>query len=133
MVRKISQSELAELQAQGKAILDPETREVARFGELIDKLQELISSNADRNSADLARSQVQLEVLATMQKSIKVNGTKSLVTPDTSFMEPLMQILREIQAAKAPDQTAYQFDIQRADNNGPMQRVIATPIQPTQH
>jgi len=131
MVKRVSDLELAEMKKLGEIEYDPESREVARFGELIDKLSEMIAANAERTQADLARSQVQLEILASLQKLMRSSGTKSQITNETIDLSPLREILAEITTAR--EAVPYRFDIQRADNNGPMQRVIATPIEPTRH
>lgn len=131
MAKRVTDAELAEMKALGDVQYDPESREIARFGELIDKLSAMIAANEQRNRADLARSQVQLEILATLQKTARTKETKSLVTHETIDLEPLKEVLEQISAAR--EAVPYQFDIQRADNNGPMQRVIATPIEPTRH
>jgi len=129
MVKRVSDLQLAELKEMGEVVMDPERREVAQLGELIDQLRLMVTALAERTAADLARSQVQLEILATLQKSIN-NGTKSQNVAQTIDLEPLQQVLAQVHEHHSQ---AYQFDIQRADNNGPMQRVIAIPIEPTRH
>jgi len=132
MVKRVSDAELAEMKDFGEIKYEPKSREVARFGELIDKLEQMIASNAERTRADLARSQVQLEILATIQKSVRTNVAKpQLPQEQINGIEALKDILLQINEAR--EAVPYQFDIQRADNNGPMQRVIATPIEPTRH
>ena len=131
MVKRVSDSQLAEMKEIGEIEYDPEQREVAQFGELIEQLRQMVAGNAERVKADLARSQVQLEVLAGLQKLIHANRTKSFSTPETMSLEPLLEVLAQLHESR--EAVPYQFDIQRADNNGPMQRIIATPIQPTHH
>lgn len=133
MVKKVTDDDLDELRRMGSVNWDPETREIARFGELIGKLEELITVTSKRTAADFERSQVQLEVLATLQKMIRANGTKSQVSHETIDMEPLKAILVEIQESNAArERTAYQFNIQRGEG-GYMAGVTATPISPTTH
>lgn len=136
MVKKLNDSELDELRRLGSVEYDPEHREVARFGELIDKLSELISSTSERTAADLARSQVQLEVISSLQKMIRANVSKTHVSGETIDMEPLKEILREIHESNAERSAlSYQFDIKRngPGEHSPMAQVIATPIYPTKH
>lgn len=131
MVKRVSDLDLAQMRELGEINMDPEKREIAQLGDLIDQLKLMVIALAERTKADLARSQVQLEILATLQKSIRASGTKSQVTTETIDLEPLKEVLAEISAVR--EAVPYTFDIQRADNNGPMQRVIATPIEPTRH
>jgi len=134
MVKKVSAADLAELSKTAEIEYDPEVHEVARFGELIDKLNELIASNAERTQADLARSQAQLEVLATLQKMIRQqNVTKSHAPRETIDLGPLRDMVAEIQQTNAQRaKTAYHFDIQRGEG-GYMAGITATPIQATTH
>ena len=64
-----------------KVTADPEAREVAGFEDLIGEIRTLISQGAERTQADLVRNQAQLEVLATLQKMVRANGTKSHSAP----------------------------------------------------
>jgi hypothetical protein len=131
MVKRVTDAQLAEMKQLGDIKMDPKAREIAQFGDLIEQLRQMVAGNAERTKADLARSQVQLEILGTLQKYIRSNGTKSQVSHETIDLEPLKEILLQIH--ESHEAVPYQFDIQRADNNGPMQRVIATPIHPTRH
>ena len=127
MVRKITEAELAELSAHGTVKFDPEDMNIARFDELIEKLGALLEQNAARTQADLARSQVQLEILGAIQKSIN-SQKRGVIRSQAVDLSPLQTILSEIQAANtARAEMAYEFEIQRGPNGGPMQRVIATP------
>ena len=131
MVKRVSDADLLEMKALGDVRMDPEGREIARFGELIDQLKIMVAGNSEAVKADLARSAVQLEIIGSLQKLMRDRGTKSLPTPETLDLSPLREVLAQISAER--EAIPYQFDIQRADNNGPMQRVIATPIPPTRH
>lgn len=129
MAKSITKQELAELGDSVTVKHDPEGREVARFGELIDKLSEMIAQGAERTAADHARSQVQLEVLSSLQKMIRDNRTKSY-SQDPIDLSPLRDVLSEINESK--EAVTYRFDIQRHEG-GAMSSVIATPIEPTRH
>lgn len=129
MAKETTTAELARMAKKGTVKFDPEDTNIARFGELIDKLNELISLKAKETAADLARSQVQLEILGALQKS--VTQQKRGVTKSHAIdLGPLQQILEELQASRM---VAWEFDIQRGAEGGPMQRVLATPIPPTRH
>ena len=113
MVKKLTKAELAEARRLGDVEYDPIEQNIARFGELIDKLNEMISMKAAETEADLKRSQVQLEVLATLQKDIRNRDRKTPKVSEPDF-KPLMTILAQIQAANAQRTAqAYHFDIQR--------------------
>ena len=132
MVKKVSDDELDELRRIGEVEYDPETMNIARFGELLEKLEELIAATTQRTTADLERSQVQLEVLATLQKMIRQNGTKSQVSSETVDMEPLRAVLAQLAESRGNEAVAYTFDIKRHEG-GLMSHVIATPHEPTRH
>jgi hypothetical protein len=129
MAKPISNKELAELGKIGKIKYDPEDMQIARFGELIDKLNELISQTAARSQADLARSQVQLEILGAIQKSMN-QQKKGVIRSQPIDLAPLRELIIELQQAKAP--TAYKFEIHRGEG-GYMAGVTATPIEATRH
>jgi len=129
MAKEITTAELAELAKKGSVKFDPEDTNIARFGELIDKLNQLLEQSAARTQADLARSQVQLEVLGAIQKSIN-NQKRGVIGSQAVDLSPLRDIIEELKAPK--ERTSYHFEIQRGEG-GFMAGVIATPIQPTQH
>ncbi len=132
MVKRVTDAQLLEMKEMGEVNYDPEQREVAQFGELIEQLRQMVAGNAERVKADLARSQVQLEVLASLQKLVRANGTKSQIAPQAIDFEPLLEVLSKIH--EHPEAVPYQFDVVLRDGpNGPMKRIIATPILPTQH
>ena len=127
MGKTLTMKELAELGGSDSVKFDLEGREIARFGELIDKLNELIGQNADRMQADHARSQAQLEVLSTLQKMIREQkGTKSTSVD----LSPLRDVLLEISNNQHNEAVPYVFDIKRHEG-GAMSQVVATPIPPT--
>lgn len=129
MDRKITDAELAELGRKGSIKFDPEDTNIARFGELIEKLNELLEQNAARYQADLARSQVQLEILGAIQKSIN-SQKKGVIRSQAVDLSPLREILEEMQRPK--DKIGYKFEIHRGEG-GFMAGVTATPIEPTRH
>ena len=132
MAKKLTKRDIAKIKEIGEVKFDPEPQEIAQFSELIDKLNELISMKASETQADLARSQVQLEVLASLQKTMS-KRSQGVTKSQQIDLTPLQTILAEIQAANAERATmSYQFDIQRGEG-GFMAGVTATPISPTQH
>ena len=132
MAKPITDDELAKLRRLGTVEYDPETHNIARFGELIDKLNELISANAQRTQADLARSQVQLEVLASLQATMRQQA-QGVTKSQQIDLSPLQAILTEIhKASENKESSAYHFEIHRGEG-GFMAGVTATPIQPTKH
>ena len=128
MVKVLTKAELAELAKQGTVKFDPQDTNIARFGELIEKLSALLEQNTARTQADLSRSQVQLEILGAIQKSIN-QQKRGVIRSQPIDLAPLQEILAQIQAATVERaEMAYSFEIQRGPNGGPMQRVIATPM-----
>ena len=133
MAKELTTAELARLSKKGVVKFSKEDTTIAQFGELIEKINEMLEASAARTQADMARSQVQLEVLATLQKTMSkriVKPTKS----DSLDLGPLQDLLVQIQAENAQRQAmSYQFDIKRDPNIGAMAAVVATPIPPTKH
>lgn len=129
MAKTITDAELAKLEKLGKVKFDPEDTNIARFGELIDKLSALLEQNAARTQADLARSQVQLEILGAIQKSIN-SQKRNVIGSHQVDMSPLLGILEELKDQK--ERCGYRFEVQRVEG-GLMTGVIATPIEPTRH
>jgi hypothetical protein len=130
VAKTLSKQELAELGASVEVKRDPEVREIARLGELIDKLSQMIDQGAERTRADLDRSQVQLEVLSSLQKMIRHNTTKSCSPQKPIDLSPIREMLAEISASR--EAVPYRFDIQRHEG-GAMASVTAIPIAPTKH
>ncbi len=133
MAKKLTKSDIAKIKKIGEVKFDPEPQEIAQFSELIEKLNDLISMHAKRTQADLARSQVQLEVLGALQKS--VTQQKRGVTKSQQIdLTPLATILAEIQTANAErEAVSYEAIIHRSAEGGPMHSFTISPIQPTRH
>jgi hypothetical protein len=130
MAEKVTRADLARMAKKGTVQFDPVEQNIARFGELIDKMTELLTQKAADTQADLARSQVQLEVLATLQKNMSKRG-QGVTQLQQIDLGPLQELLVQIQAANAERVAiSYQFDIQRGEG-GYMAGVTATPIAPT--
>jgi hypothetical protein len=129
MAKQVTRADLAAMAKKGTVEFDPVEQNIARFGELIDKLTQLLEQKSSDTQADLARSQVQLEVLATLQKNMS-KRTQGVTQSQPMDMSPLLAILEELKAQR--EHCAYQFDIQRGEG-GYMAGVTATPIEPTRH
>ena len=73
--KTISSSELLK-RAQRGAILKIKQRPIVieQFSDLIAQLKNLIAAQEKHTAADLARSQTQLEIMATLQTMIKQQG-----------------------------------------------------------
>ena len=104
---------------------------IDQFNLLIAKLDEIAKANEARAAADLARSQTQLEVLATLQQLVRrqtgVNRSPPL------DLKPLQTVLTDIQkASEEKPRVAYEFDVQR-NLNGGIARIVATPQERMTH
>ena len=131
--RKISQAELLELVGEGATIhRQDRPATIERFDDLIVALEKIAAGNETLAKADLARSQAQLEVLATIQGLVRraTNATKVHAAP--TDLGPLKEVLLQIHEANDRELVAYKFDIQRGEG-GYMAGVTATPITPTKH
>jgi hypothetical protein len=124
--RKVSDSEYLEM-IEGGDLIETEAQPltIERFNELLDKLDALVQASHSRAQADLARSQSQLEVLATLQALIRQqNAAPKGATMD---LAPLQTVLTEIQAANAErGRISYEFDVTR-NNQGFINKIVATP------
>ena len=129
MDKKVTTAELAEFAKKGTVKFDPEDTNIARFGELIEKLTTLLEQNAARTQADLARSQVQLEILGALQKSIN-SQKRGVIGSHSVDLSPLREVLEELKLHRS--RCSFQFDIQRGEG-GYMAGVTATPVPQTQH
>jgi len=127
----ISQARLLDL-ARGGAQIKTEDQPsvIAQFDELVASIKDLIAATNERARADLARSQTQLEILATLQSLIRQNVTKSQPTDLT----PLKTVLTEIQGNTEPRPlSGYEFNVTKRDRLGDIETLRVEPISPTQH
>ena len=125
--KTISVTELLTMAKEG-AIIKTEDRptKIAKFDELLSKIDSLIKATELRARAELERAQVQLEVIAGLQALIRKSDGKAPVD-----LTPLKTALTELQRPQQPRQ-AFEFAIDRAPN-GFMTKIVATPIAPTKH
>jgi len=124
--RKVSDSEYLEMIEGGDLIeSEAEPMTIERFGELLEKMDALVQASQERAEADLARSQSQLEVLATLQALIRQQNAGPKGSPVD--LAPLQTVLTEIQTANAErGRITYEFDVQRS-NQGYISKIVATP------
>lgn len=124
--RKVSDSEYLEMIEGGDLIeSEAEPMTIERFGELLEKMDALVQASQERAEADLARSQSQLEVLATLQALIRQQNAGPKGSPVD--LAPLKTVLTEIQTANAErGRITYEFDVQRS-NQGYISKIVATP------
>jgi len=119
-------SDLLELVKGGASIkIDRPATSIAQFDELVEGFKQLIKDSTNRTAAELARSQSQLEVLATLQTLIKTNAGVNRSPP--LDLAPLAEVLASIDKNSKPQpRSVYEFDIQRTDR-GFIDKIIAIP------
>ena len=143
--KTISMSELLKMAASGASIKTEERPQIiahiekaepkdtvttiAKFDELLTKLDGLLKAGEARAEADLAGTRVQLEVIATLQKLIKSNNTPPNHAPILAEVRNAISGLNIQQPAPAPKAsrpTAYEFDVKRTQG-GYIDSIVATP------
>lgn len=115
--------EIEDLEDGDEVEFDPHVTVVQGFTDLVSKLDMLISGHEERIRADLARNQTQLEILATLQATIRHQVSQGKPKVD---LEPLKTVLSEIQEQQNRPRPAWEFSIDR-DNRGFMTRITAKP------
>lgn len=91
----------------------------------------MVSNEAERIRADIARNQTNLEILATLQSLVRKQGQQPTAQP-TDFA-PLVAMLDDMRGDReAREQAAYEFEVQR-DGRGFAQKIVATPVGRTTH
>lgn len=131
MVEKtISRLQLHELQKDG-ALVEFEKRPmvIEQFADLIETLKGMIAAQEARATADLARSQTQLEVIATLQMLVKKDTSGNRSHPVD--LEPLKTVLSEIQESNNRQPVDYDFNILRAGPGlSPAVKIEARAVRP---
>ena len=130
--RELSVQEMLEiLDGGGKVRVPDRPSVIAQFDELVEKVDGLVKVIAETAKADLARSQTQLEILATLQAQIRSqNVTKSHPVD----MTPLKTVLTEISENTIPRQlSGYEFEVTSRDRMGDIAKLRVMPVAPTQH
>ena len=122
--------QLHELEQSG-ALVEFEKRPmvIEQFSELIEQFKNMIKALEARATADLKRSQAQLEVLAVLQSQIKQQGGRNSSPP--LDLTPLHTALAEIQEANAQRTSHdYEFTFDRS-NQGFATKIYAKVVRPT--
>jgi hypothetical protein len=122
LVRDDNYLEIDELEDGDEVEFDPQVMVISRFDELLSKLDTIIQDSTERARADIARSQTQLEVLATLQALIRNNVT----TKRPADLEPIQTVLTKLQEQQHAPRPAYEFDVTR-DNRGFISKITAKP------
>lgn len=132
MAKHVTGADLDRMAKHGRIDFDPVEQNIARFGELIEKMSQLLEQKSADTQADLARSQVQLEILATLQKNMS-KRSQAVTKLQPIDITPLENVLSQLLEANARrEATSYKFDIHRGEG-GYMAGVTATPINKAQH
>jgi hypothetical protein len=111
---------------------DPEVLSIERFGELIEAMKSMVSSESERIRADIARNQTNLEILATLQAVIRKQGQGPAPVPVD--LNPIRELLEEIRAERNHEPIDYDFNILRSGPGlSPAVKIEARAIIPTRH
>jgi hypothetical protein len=127
----ISLAQLQELQKSG-AVVEIEKRPmiIEGFSDLIESLKGLIAAQEAQATADLKRSQTQLEVLATLQALIKQNASGNRSHPVD--LSPLHTVLSEMKETGAREPCDYDFKILRSGPGlSPATKIEVRVVRPT--
>lgn len=122
-MEKENSIELDDLEDGDRIEFDPQITILQGMDELLSKLDTIIQNNVELARADIARSQTQLEVLATLQALARKAASQG--TPKVD-LEPLKTVLSEIQEQQNRPRPTWEFEIDR-DNRGFMTKIKAKP------
>lgn len=126
MAEKLTDEQMRELEEEGAEFEFPDDghRKIEGFNQLIAEIRSLVEAQRANAAADILRSE-NFETLINRLLDMPAAG------PGQLDMTPLRDFLREMEETKmAYGQAAFEFTVKR-DQNGFMQTIIATPIQPT--
>ena len=132
--KTITLKELDERRRQGVEYqFDPDILTIERFDDLIKALEAMVSNEAERIRADIARNQTNLEILATLQAVIRKQGQGPAVQPVD--LSPIRDLLEEIRADRTREPVDYDFHIVRPGGEGfqPATKIEARAVKPTTH
>jgi len=130
MAETLSDKQMAALEAEGDEFEFPDDghRRIEGFDKLVKEIRALVEAQRANAAADILRSE-NMETLATLMQRLLDRPAG----PGQMDMTPLRDLLREMQETTMTyGQAAFEFTVKR-DQNGFMQTITATPIQPTQH
>ena len=135
MVEKtINMAQLHELQKSGALVeIEKHPTVIEGFGDLIECLKGLAAAQEAQATADLKRSQTQLEVLASLQALIKKDtGVNRSPPVDLAPLHAVIAELKEASAAREP--VDYDFKIIRnGPGLAPAAKIEARVVRPTQN
>ena len=118
--------DLLELLKGGASIkIDRPAQTIAQFDELVATLKKMIDVQESRAQERIVRNQIQLEILATLQSTIKKNAGGVKFSP--LDLSPLKTVLDSIaKNSQVRPRTVYEFNIERTDL-GFIDKIIAVP------
>jgi hypothetical protein len=127
MAEKLTAEQIRQAEDEGDEFEFPDDghRSIEGFSELVAELRALVEAQRANAGADMLRSENFEQLLELLQKIVS--------RPAAGMnMDPLHDILREMQGQQIPGHIAYEFNVKR-DQNGFMQTITATPVAPTTH
>jgi len=120
--RTISSEEYARLQREGKVPPSPRPVTAEHLEALVKKVELLADAQGSSAQADKERSQVMLEILATLQAVARQKPTAA----PTLDMSPLADVIAAQPSRLHNAAVPYTFDVER-DGRGFIKRIHAAP------
>ncbi len=129
--KTISRTQLLDRQKDGAHVeFEKRPMVIEQFDELVAQLSRMIGAQESRAAADLARSQTQLEVLATLQMMVKKDARQTPSAPVD--LAPLHTLLAEITESCHREPVDYDFKILRTGPGlSPAHTIEARVVRPT--
>ena len=130
MAKTLTEKQMHEAEEEGDEFEFPDDghRSIEGFDMLVKEIRALVEAQRANAAADILRSE-NMENMATLIQRLLDRPAGS----GQMDMTPLRDLLREMQETTMTyGQAAFEFTVKR-DQNGFMQTITATPIQPTQH
>ena len=124
MAKTLTSKQMQAAQQEGDTFEFPDSgrRDIAGFSELVAEIKALVEAQRANAGADMLRSENFEQLLALLQKIVS--------RPASGMnMDPLHDLLSEMQSQPVLGQVAYEFTVKR-DQNGFMQTITATPVTP---
>ena len=118
---------MADSGAKVRRIVPPTT--IEQFDDLVEALRAMVEASDARISADLARSQTMLEVLATLQAQVR--SQKGVNRSPQIDMSPLIPVLEAVAAANRGAgrfAITYEFTFGRSQQ-GFVSKIRAEPVE----
>lgn len=129
--KTISRAQLKKLAREGADITFPsKPTEIEQFGDLVAAMERMVSNEAERIRADIARNQTNLEILATLQALVRKQGQGP--APQPVDLSPIRDLLEEIKTERNREPVDYDFNILRAGPGlSPAVKIEARAVKPT--